>query len=329
MSVRVEWVGSPKYTLGHPAPYSHIVNHRMVGTLVGTDAAFTSTGGRSASTTFGIGTCRRHSRNVCIHQYVRLGDQHWGNANWDASGGYNDHFPTTHLNSRTVSIEHEDNGGASGTDHQGIVSVPIQDASIALQRLLLRGDIAEMTGAGIRFRDGMLAKVARELGSIPVDAQHIVDHNYIAGRLKPYCWKPWADDKVGFPQDRYLAGLKEDDVAGLRLTTTGVIEHGTLSMKDGTEVIRVSDRLRIAIPANAVRPADGLVRSLDLNLDGYLVYGLVVAEYEPVWVRTSDTVFFTASKVTADPDLQKTADDLRAALTAMGNKVAAAKAALG
>jgi hypothetical protein len=51
----IYWVGSPKFTAGHPAPLIALVHHRMVGTLRSTDAAFTSTDGREASTTFGIG----------------------------------------------------------------------------------------------------------------------------------------------------------------------------------------------------------------------------------------------------------------------------------
>ena len=53
--VTIYWVGSPKYTAGHPAPLIALVHHRMVGTLRSTDAAFTSTDGREASTHFGIG----------------------------------------------------------------------------------------------------------------------------------------------------------------------------------------------------------------------------------------------------------------------------------
>ena len=48
----IYWVGSPKFTAGHPAPLIALVHHRMVGTLRSTDAAFTSTDGREATTTF-------------------------------------------------------------------------------------------------------------------------------------------------------------------------------------------------------------------------------------------------------------------------------------
>lgn len=80
-------------------------------------------------------------------------------------------------------------------------------ASIALDALLLRGDLNELKAAGIRFRAGTEAAITRELRAIPVDRHHLIDHHYIAGRLKPYCWRPWADDPTGFPQARYLAAL--------------------------------------------------------------------------------------------------------------------------
>lgn len=51
----IYWIGSPKFTPGHPAPFIALVHHRMVGTLRSTDAAFTATDGREASTHFGIG----------------------------------------------------------------------------------------------------------------------------------------------------------------------------------------------------------------------------------------------------------------------------------
>ncbi len=80
-------------------------------------------------------------------------------------------------------------------------------ASIALDALPLRGDLAELKAAGIRFRAGTEAAITRELRAIPIDRHHLIDHHYIAGRLKPSCWRPWADDPTGFPQARYLAAL--------------------------------------------------------------------------------------------------------------------------
>ena len=205
----IYWVGSPKYTAGHPAPIIALVHHRMVGTLKSTDATFT-TGTRVASTHFGVGYgCGRagHPTAAHVHQYVRLGDQAWGNGNWDPSGAWDHRYPTTLINSRTVSIEHHDNGGRTARSGKGVVPEPVLQASIELDRLLLRGDLVELKGAGIRFRAGTETAFTRELRAIPIDRHHLIDHHYIAGRLKPSCWRPWADDPVGFPQARYLAAL--------------------------------------------------------------------------------------------------------------------------
>ncbi len=206
----IYWVGSPKFTAGHPAPLIALVHHRMVGTLRSTDAAFTSTDGREASTNFGVGYgCGRagHPTTAHVHQYVRLGDQAWGNGNWDPSGAWDDRYPTTLVNSRTVSIEHHDNGGRTRGNGKGVVPEAVITASIALDALLRRGNLAELKAAGIRFRAGTETAITGELRAIPIDAHHVIDHHYIAGRLKPYCWRPWADDPVGFPQARYLAAL--------------------------------------------------------------------------------------------------------------------------
>jgi hypothetical protein len=208
--VTIYWVGSPKFTAGHPAPLIALVHHRMVGTLRSTDAAFTATDGREASTHFGVGYgCGRtgHPTSAHVHQYVRLGDQAWGNGNWDPSGAWDDRYPTTQLNSRTVSIEHHDNGGRTAGSGKGVVPEAVIAASIALDALLLRGDLTALRAAGIRFRAGTESAITRELRAIPIDRHHVIDHHYIAGRLKPSCWRPWADDPVGFPQVRYLAAL--------------------------------------------------------------------------------------------------------------------------
>lgn len=190
----------------------------MVGTLRSTDAAFTSTDGREASTHFGVGYgCGRagHPTTAHVHQYVRLGDQAWGNGNWDPSGAWDDRYPTTLVNSRTVSIEHHDNGGRPAGSGKGVVPEAVIAASIALDALLLRGDLGELKAAGIRFRAGTEAAITRELRAIPIDRHHLIDHHYIAGRLKPSCWRPWADDPVGFPQARYPASLAFAPLAGM------------------------------------------------------------------------------------------------------------------
>ena len=206
----IYWVGSPKYTAGHPTPLIALVHHRMVGTLRSTDAAFTSTDGREASTSFGVGYgcgLAGHPTTAHVHQYVRLGDQAWGNGNWDPSGAWDDRYATRLLNGRTVSIEHHDNGGRTAGSGKGVVPEAVIVASVALDALLLRGDLAELKGAGIRFRSGTETAITRELRAMPIDRHHLIDHHYIAGRLKPSCWRPWADDPVGFPQARYLAAL--------------------------------------------------------------------------------------------------------------------------
>jgi hypothetical protein len=97
-------------------------------------AAFTSTDGRAASTNFGVGSgCGRagHPTTAHVHQSVRLGDQAWGSGNWDPSGAWDDRYPTTLVNSRTVSIEHHDNGGQTRGNGKGIVPEAIIVASIA------------------------------------------------------------------------------------------------------------------------------------------------------------------------------------------------------
>ena len=184
----IYWVGSPKYTAGHPAPLIALVHHRMVGTLRSTDAAFTRSDGREASTHFGVGSgCGRtgHPTAAHVHQYVRLGDQAWGNGNWDPSGAWDDRYPTSQLNSRTISIEHHDNGGRTAGTGKGVVPEAVVAASIALDALLLRANRAELTTSGIRFRAGTEDAITRELRAIPVDRHHLIDHHYIAGGSSP------------------------------------------------------------------------------------------------------------------------------------------------
>lgn len=235
----VYWVPSPMYTPGHPAPLIALVHHRMVGTLRSTDSAFTSSAGRQASTNFGVGyACGIAGHPVSdahVHQYVRLGDQAWGNGNWDPSGQWDDRYPTTMINSRTISIEHHDNGGRERGNGKGVVPEKVLVASIELDELLLRGNPVEMRSAGVRFRDAHADAMCRQLRDIPVDRHHVIDHHYIAGRLKPYCWRPWADDPTGFPQARYLAALAapapEDDIVNSypvpKAPSIGTVAAGT------------------------------------------------------------------------------------------------------
>ena len=62
-----------------------------------------------------------------------------------------------------MSIEHHDNGGRPAGSGRGVVPEPVIAASIALDALLLRGDLAELKAAGIRFRAGTEAAITREL----------------------------------------------------------------------------------------------------------------------------------------------------------------------
>jgi len=55
------------------------------------------------------------------------------------AGSRDDRYPTTLLNSRTVSIEHHDNGGRTAGNGKGVVPEAVIAASIALDALLLRG----------------------------------------------------------------------------------------------------------------------------------------------------------------------------------------------
>jgi N-acetylmuramoyl-L-alanine amidase-like protein len=175
-----------------------IVHHRMVGTIEGTIPWFTQGDrNRPVSTHFGIGYI---AEKLTIAQFVDLSDTAYGNGNYDSSGRWDDWgYPTTEINARTVSIEHEDNGTAG----RGIVKPGIIAASIALDRLMLRGNLEALRAAGIRCR---LRSTAAELGAITPSSKTIIRHWDIAGRLKPTCWTAWLDDP-GMPVSRYVREL--------------------------------------------------------------------------------------------------------------------------
>lgn len=193
--------------LGEDASYGRggktilaIVHHRMVGTLPGTIRTFQSTANRPVSTQFGIGFI---SGKLTIAQFVDLRDTAFGNGNYDPSGRWDDWgYPTTAINARTVSIEHED-GATTG---RGIVKEPVIAASIELDRLLLSGNLSKIRAAGIRATGTGGAKAVSDLGKIKPGPRTIIMHHDIAGRLKPYCWTRWLDDP-GFPAKRYIAAL--------------------------------------------------------------------------------------------------------------------------
>lgn len=201
----IKFIKAAKYTAGRTEKVIAFVNHRMVGYLAGTDAYFQNPD-RGVSTHFGIGYGA--DGIVRIHQYVPLDDTAYGNGNYDASGVWDNWgYKTTEVNAATISIEHQDHGDPGG---KGIVSAKTQEASQKLQALLRYGTIDQWRAAGIVIRDwtNNAPILLRELRAIPVDGRHIITHNDISGRLKPYCWKPWASDTIGFPRSTYVAKIK-------------------------------------------------------------------------------------------------------------------------
>lgn len=195
------------YTEGRTEPVRAFVNHRMVGTVAGTDAYFTNPSTRPVSTHFGIGYGA--DGVVRISQYVPLDDTAYGNGNYDVSGNWDNWgFKTTEINPQTVSIEHQDYNDPAG---RGVVSAKTQEASQKLQALLRYGTLSQWKAAGIIIRDwDHNAPILRtEIQKIVVDGRHIITHHDIAGKLKPYCWLPWQNDKVGFPRAAYVAAIKE------------------------------------------------------------------------------------------------------------------------
>ncbi|MCI0345763.1 MAG: hypothetical protein L0221_10030, partial [Chloroflexi bacterium] len=216
MTLRVFQVPSPKHYTGRSGMHViALVHHRMVGTLRSTDVTFT-TDTRPASTNFGVGyDCGRagHPTGLAgthVHQYVMVDDAAWGNGNLDLTGGWDNVYGATlNPNFRTISIEHHDNGGATlGSGRKGVVPEEVIRASIELDALLLSGDWLAWKAAGIRANtDAKGAAIAAQVKAIAPSSKTLIDHNYIAGKLKPFCWKPWADDRLGFPQARYIAAL--------------------------------------------------------------------------------------------------------------------------
>lgn len=193
------------YTQGRTEPVRAFVNHRMVGTLAGTTAYFANPATRPVSTHFGIG---KIYGKVEIHQYVPLDDTAYGNGNYDVSGRWDDWgYRTTEVNAQTISIEHQDHWGDPA--RKGIVPDDVQQASMKLQALIKFGTPAQWKAAGLVFRDWANAKIiAAEVAKWPVNGRRIITHNDIAGELKPYCWLPWAEDKVGYPRAKYVNGIE-------------------------------------------------------------------------------------------------------------------------
>jgi hypothetical protein len=181
-----------------------IVHHRIVGSLNSADITFAKNDadpatigslGRSVSSTFAIGY--DSDNNLAIHQYVNVADTPYTNGDCQQDGyGIASRWDGWY--------GHKDQGGSSDPLKKGIVREPIIKTSIALDKLLLSGNREAMRAAGIHIRDDGTAEA---LGKIVPGPTTLIDHNDIAGKGKPYCWRPWQADKVGFPRDRYVMEL--------------------------------------------------------------------------------------------------------------------------
>lgn len=202
----ITWKPSPNFSSRLGSSVIALVHHRMVGYLNGTDRWFANPDNQ-VSTHFGIGS-RSAGGPVEISQYVDLSDAAWGNGNYDVSGGWPLIRRTAsgaliNPNRYTISMELQD----GSTDNAGVVDPAFVQASIWLDRILLSGDPTLIRAAGIRMRDD---STAAGLKAIVVGPETIIDHNRIAGKLKPYCWRAWLDDPgFLFWKADYLNALTE------------------------------------------------------------------------------------------------------------------------
>lgn len=187
----IQFKQSPHYWKMDNRQVSALVNHRMAGTLDGTDAHFTNSK-TFVSAHFGIGI-RKSTGRVEISQYVDLSDAAWHAGNYDPSGGWSGvqraaDGSVINPNRYTIGIEHEDG-------NTGVVSKEILAASQWLQAVLLTGNRALFEYLNIRVRD---IETIRSLAKITADKTTIIDHHTISGVKKPYCWRPYLQDTVGF-----------------------------------------------------------------------------------------------------------------------------------
>jgi peptidoglycan hydrolase-like protein with peptidoglycan-binding domain len=167
----IKWIGSPNYSPGRDGfkPLI-IVNHIMCGTEAGTDDWFRNRASQ-VSAHYGV------SRAGEIHQYVRDEDRAWANGicknpTWPLYDKY-----AGHLNSISLSIEHE------GWPNDGLTEAQYQ-ATLWLHRRLI-------------------AK-----WGIPVDRLHIIGHNELDTVTRRDCPGP------KFPWDRLMRDLGAQPLSG-------------------------------------------------------------------------------------------------------------------
>lgn len=287
-----------------------IVHHRVVGTLESmTNSTFYPTtdnvlraGERRVSSHFGIGfwSLPGGGEELRFVQYVALENTAYCNGQSDADrnncrwalwidAGRPD------ANGMTVSIEHEDNAAVDGGDGRYVVRPEIIEASIELDRLLLSGDGPRIRAAGIHCND----LAASQLAKIVPSRETLVDHNVIAPVSKPYCWRPFADDK-GFPQARYITALtgtaQEEDVPLIDFTLPRNEIAGTIRVRDGgASVVTIDGGDRPQLAAGMMRPAIGGQGDdvLKLGIRGALPHYLVFIGTDEIGFVAGPDVEFT------------------------------------
>lgn len=334
MAYPILWVpaSSQDYVRGRAVgPVIAIVHHRMVGTLPGTDRTFQSSTNRPVSTHFGIGY---ENGRLEIHQYVDLSDTAFGNGNYDSSGVWDNWgYPLSGINARTVSIEHQDNAHLPSGAGKGIVPEAVIKASIWLDELLLSGDVERMRAAGIRVRS---ATTAAQLGRIVPGSRTLITHNDIAGRLKPYCWKPWADDKVGYPRSRYVAALTSGDIPLPDTSTEEPMEQfntyttsRVVDIKNGAvlfdnEAMQTSSGNIVVSPGRAM-PYLGTTGS-DNYMVAYIPASNVPTTTKSYWVKRDEAGYpravvtgFTQAQL--DAAVKAATDPLKATIASLQAKV--------
>lgn len=257
-----------------------IVHHRIVASLNSADLTFAANDAnpatvgspnRSVSANFAIGY--DSDGKLYIHQYVDLSDTAYCNGDcravnypdqpsrWDGWYGHEGH------NERTVSIEHDDQGGSSDPTKKGIVREPIILTSIALDSLMLSGDLVMMRAAGIRIRD---QETADALGKIVPSTKTLIDHNDIAGANKPDCWRPWQADKTGFPRTRYVTALTAP--ASTEEPMIATYAPGSIAVVGAGQSVRKSPHFS---------PNDNLIRKTTAD-ESWAIIGTVLGQINPI-----------------------------------------------